>query len=112
MKKLECVIRPQKLECVKQALSDAGVLGMTVREVRGCGKQKGFVQHYRASERLINLLPKTEISLIIKDQDLEKVVDIIVKTARTGEQGDGKIFIMDVNDVVQIRTGDRGETAI
>lgn len=112
MKKIQCVIRPQKLEEVKKALTDAGIVGMTVTEVRGYGKQKGFVQHYRTSETLVNLLPKIQIELVVKNGDLEKTVKAITESAKTGEVGDGKIFISSLDDVVRIRTGEKGETAI
>ena len=112
MKKIECVIRSQKLEEVKKALTEAGIVGMTVTEVRGYGKQKGFVQHYRASESLVNLIPKTKIELVVKEEDLQKAIDIIVNAAKTGEVGDGKIFVSDIADVIRIRTGEKGKEAI
>lgn len=112
MKRIQCVIRPQKLEEVKKALTDIGIVGMTVTEVRGYGKQKGFVQHYRTSETLVNLLPKVEIEVVVKNADLEKTLKAISESAKTGEVGDGKIFISPVEEVVRIRTGEKGETAI
>lgn len=112
MKKIECVIRSQKLEEVKKALTGIGIVGMTVTEVRGYGKQKGFVQHYRASETLVNLIPKTEIKVVVKEEDLQKAIDAIIGAAKTGEVGDGKIFISDLVDVIKIRTGEKGKEAI
>ncbi len=112
MKKIECVIRPQKLEEVKKALTDAGIVGMTVTEVRGYGKQKGFVQHYRTSDTLVNLLPKVKIVVVVKEEDLDKTIDTIVKAAQTGEVGDGKIFVTEVVQVIRIRTGEKGKEAI
>ena len=112
MKKINCIIRPQKLEEVKKALTEVGIIGMTVAEVRGYGKQKGFVQHYRTSETLVNLLPKVEIKVVVEDKDLERTVQVIMNAAKTGEVGDGKIFISEVVDVIRIRTGERGAKAI
>ena len=108
MKKIQCVIRPQKLEDVKKALNDAGIAGMTVREVSGCGKQKGFVYHYRATEKLVNLLPKIEIDVVVIDSEVDKVIGIMVAAARTGEPGDGKVFVSDILEAVRIRTGEKG----
>ncbi len=112
MKKITCVIRSQKLEEVKKTLTDAGIVGMTVTEVRGYGKQKGFVHHYRASETLVNLIPKTKIEVVVKDEELQKTIDAIVGAAKTGEVGDGKIFVSELVDVIRIRTGEKGKEAI
>jgi nitrogen regulatory protein P-II 1 len=112
MKMIQSIIRPSKLEEVKSALSDAGIIGMTVREVRGCGRQRGFVQHYRTTETLVNLLPKIEIELVVDDPNVEKVIDIITGAATTGEPGDGKIFIFDVIDAIRIRTKERGKDVL
>jgi len=112
MKRIQCVIRPQKLEEVKDALTEAGIVGMTVTEVRGYGRQKGFVEHYRGTDILVNLLPKVEIEIIVKKEDLERCIDIICKAAYTGEIGDGLIFVSPVDDVVRIRTGERGKAAL
>lgn len=113
MKKIECFIRPEKLEDVKSALIGAGIVGLTVTEVFGAGRQKGFVEKYRVSEVTVNLLPKMKIELYLKDQDVERVVKTLTAAARTGEVGDGKIFVLDaIERVVRIRTGDENETAL
>jgi nitrogen regulatory protein PII len=112
MKMIQCIIRPSKLEDVKKALGDAGIAGMTVREVRGCGRHRGFVQSYRAVETLVNLLPKTELEIVVNDEQVEQVIDIVCETARTGEIGDGKIFVFDVIEAVRIRTKERGKEVL
>lgn len=112
MKKIEAIIRPSKLEEVKEALSEYGIKGMTVTQVMGCGKQKGRVNVYRGQEYTINLLPKIKMEIIIKDARVEEVVDLIIKTARTGEVGDGKIFIYPLDNAVRIRTGESGDDAL
>lgn len=112
MKKIECIIRPEKLEEVKDALNQLGIKGMTVSQVMGCGLQKGKTEYYRGVEININLLPKIKLELIVKDSEVERIVDTIVKVARSGKIGDGKIFIYNVEDAVRIRTGDKGESAI
>ena len=112
MKMIQCIIRPSKLEEVKAALIEAGVSGMTVREVRGCGRQRGFIQHYRTTETLVNLLPKTEIEVVVDDANVEKVIDIVADAAVTGELGDGKMFVFDVIDAVRIRTKERGKDVL
>lgn len=112
MKKIECIIRPEKLEEVKDALNQLGIKGMTVSQVMGCGLQKGRTEYYRGVEININLLPKIKIELIVKDSEVDRIVDTIVKVARSGKIGDGKIFIYNVEDAVRIRTGEKGESAI
>ena len=112
MKKVECIIRPQRLEEVKAALSELGVVGMTVQDVRGCGKQKGVTAMYRGMEYTMTLLPKVKIELVLPDDLVEEVVDTLLQVARTGELGDGKIFISNMEDGVRIRTGERGDAAI
>lgn len=112
MKMLQCIIRPVKLEDVKKALTEAGIVGMTVSEVRGYGRHKGFIQHYRTTETLVNLLPKIEVELVVKDEDVQRVIDIVVDSAQTGEIGDGKIFVFDVAEAVRIRTRERGEAVL
>ncbi len=112
MKKIECIIRPEKLEEVKDALNKLGIKGMTVSQVMGCGLQKGRTEYYRGVEITINLLPKVKLELIVKDSEVDKIVDTIVKVARSGKIGDGKIFIYNVEDAVRIRTGEKGESAI
>ncbi len=112
MKKIECVTRPLKLEPVKDALTDIGIVGMTVTEVRGCGKQRGRTERYRGAEYVVSLLPKVKLEIIIPDDRVEEVVSVIAETARTGEIGDGKIFVLPVQEVIRIRTGERGPEAI
>ncbi len=112
MKKVEAIIKPFKLDEVKDALVEVGIGGMTVTEVRGFGQQKGHTEIYRGTEYVIDFLPKVKIEVVVKDEDVEKVVEVIMKTAQTGRVGDGKIFIIPVEDVVRIRTGERGEQAI
>jgi nitrogen regulatory protein P-II 1 len=112
MIKVEALIRPQKLEDVKSALSEMGIKGMTVTEVRGSGKQKGFTQHYRGAEYTVNLLQKVKLEIVVADADAHGVAVAIAEAARTGEIGDGKIFLVPVAEAIRIRTGEEGETAI
>jgi len=112
VKKIEAVIRPEKLEEVKDALGKYGIHGMTVSQVVGCGLQKGRVGVYRGHEYSINLLPKLKIEIVVKDHKVQDVVDIICDTARTGAIGDGKIFIFPVENAVRIRTGESGDDAL
>lgn len=112
MIKVEALIRPQKLEDVKAALSEIGIKGMTVSDVRGSGKQKGFTQHYRGAEYTVNLLQKTKIEIVVPDEVADEVAQAIVKAASTGEVGDGKIFLIPVANAIRIRTGEEGEAAI
>ena len=112
MKKVEAIIRPFKLEEVKLALVSAGTVGMTVSEVRGFGRQKGQVERYRGSEFTVEFLQKLKIEVVIDDASVDKVVTAITQAARTGEIGDGKIFISPVDTVIRIRTGERDRTAL
>jgi nitrogen regulatory protein P-II 1 len=112
MKKIEAIIRPFKLEEVKEALVEEGIRGLTISEVRGYGRQKGHTETYRGSEYRIEFVPKIKIEVVIEDSKAEKVVDAILKTAKTGQVGDGKIFIYNVEDVVRIRTGESGKDAL
>jgi len=112
MKKILAIIRPDKLEEVKQALEDMGCNGLTIKEVRGRGIQLGITESYRGHDYKVDLLPKTEIEIVTSEEDLDDIVDTIVKTAQTGDIGDGKIFISPVEEVIRIRTGERGEKAI
>ncbi|MFN3870050.1 MAG: P-II family nitrogen regulator [Aquificaceae bacterium] len=112
MKKVEAIIKPFKLDEVKDALVEIGIGGMTVTEVRGFGQQKGHTEIYRGTEYVIDFLPKVKIEVIVRDEDVEKVVQTIIKTAQTGRVGDGKIFIIPIEEVIRIRTGERGEQAI
>jgi nitrogen regulatory protein P-II 1 len=112
MRKLECIIRPHKLDEVKSALDDLGVHGMTVVEVRGAGRQKGHTEHYRGSEYTIEFLPKVKVEVVVPEKMVDSVVAAVSKVAKTGKFGDGKIFIVPVEQVVRIRTGEVGEAAI
>jgi nitrogen regulatory protein P-II 1 len=112
MKRIEAIIKPFKLDVVREALDALGVNGMTVTEAKGYGRQKGHVEMYRGAEYAISFVPKVQIITVVSDDMADKVVAAIVKTARTGKIGDGKIFITKLEDVVRIRTGDTGEIAI
>ena len=112
MRKIEAIIRPGKLDNVKDALANHGVNGLTVTQVIGCGKQKGNTQIYRGQEYTIHLIPKVKIEIVVLDQYLEEVIQIIKQEARTGEIGDGKIFVTAVENAYTIRTGDNGEQAL
>ncbi|NOY86243.1 MAG: P-II family nitrogen regulator [Deltaproteobacteria bacterium] len=112
MKKVEAVIKPFKLEEVKEALNSLGIQGMTVSEVKGFGRQKGHTELYRGAEYIVDFLPKVKIEVVVKDEILEKVLEAVSKAAKTGRIGDGKIFVLPVEDVIRIRTGETGEEAI
>ena len=112
MKKVEAIIKPFKLDQVREALSELGVSGLTVTEVKGFGRQKGHTELYRGAEYVVDFLPKVKIELIIADGDVERAIEAIVKAARTGKIGDGKIFVTSIGEVVRIRTGESGEAAI
>jgi nitrogen regulatory protein P-II 1 len=112
MKKIEAVIKPFKLDEVKDALNGIGVQGMTVTEVKGFGRQKGHTELYRGAEYVVDFLPKVKIEIITSDSLAPNIIDTIEKTAKTGRIGDGKIFVTTVEDVVRIRTGERGEGAM
>ena len=112
MKKIEAIIKPFKLDEVREALSEIGVMGMTATEVKGFGRQKGHTELYRGAEYIVDFLPKVKLDLLVSDKMADKVVDTIVKIAHTGKIGDGKIFILNVEDAVRIRTGERGNKAI
>ena len=112
MIKIEAVIRPQRLDEIKTALDDLGVTGMTVTEVRGSGKQKGYTQHYRGAEYTVNLIQKLKLEIVAADSEVNRIVDAISAAARTGEIGDGKIFLSPVLDAIRIRTGERGSDAV
>ncbi len=112
MKKIIAIIRPDKLEAVKNALEEMGCHGMTVKDVKGRGRQLGVTESYRGHDYRIDLLPKTELEIVTDDAQVEKIVQTIVETAKTGDIGDGKIFISSVEEVIRIRTGERGENAI
>jgi nitrogen regulatory protein P-II 1 len=112
MKKIEAIVRHYKLEDVKNALSEHGVSGMTITEVRGFGRQKGHTEMYRGTEYTVDFVPKIKIEVVVADGKLKAVLDVIVHSAQTGQVGDGKIFVSDLAEVVRIRTGEAGEAAI
>ena len=112
MKKVEAIIKPFKLDEVREGLADAGITGLTVTEVKGFGRQRGHTELYRGAEYVVDFLPKTKVELIVADQDVERVIEAIVKAARTGKIGDGKIFLYDVAEAIRIRNDERGETAL
>ena len=112
MKKVEAIIKPFKLEDVKEALSEVGVDGMTVVEVKGFGRQKGHTEIYRGSEYTVDFLPKVKIEVVVDDSRADTVVDAIVKAANTGKIGDGKVFVSPILDAIRIRTGERGSDAV
>jgi nitrogen regulatory protein P-II 1 len=112
VKKIEAIIKPFKLDDVKDALHEAGVSGITVTEVKGFGRQKGHTELYRGAEYVIDFLPKVKIEVVVEDSLVDNVVEAIAESARTGRIGDGKIFVLDVEQAVRIRTGDRGADAI
>jgi len=112
MKKVEAIIREERLTPVKKALEEASYWGMTVSEVSGRGKQRGITLQGRAGEYRVDLLPKIKIELVVYDDDVDRVVDAIIRAARTGETGDGKIFIMPVENVIRVRTGEGGNAAV
>jgi nitrogen regulatory protein P-II 1 len=112
MKKLEAIVRPHLLEDVKTALQEVGIVGMTVTEVKGFGRQKGHTETYRGSEYKVEFLPKVKIEVALGDELVDQAVDAVLKTAKTGKFGDGKIFVTDLSGAVRIRTGERGEEAL
>lgn len=112
MKKVEAIIKPFKLDDVKEALKDIGVQGLTVTEVKGFGRQKGHTELYRGAEYVIDFLPKIKLEIIVVDDVVPKVIEVIMDSARTGKIGDGKIFILPMEEVIRIRTGERGIDAI
>jgi nitrogen regulatory protein P-II 1 len=112
MKKVEAVIKPFKLDDVKEALSELGIVGMTVTEVRGFGRQKGHTELYRGSEYTIDFLPKVKVEVVVPDHVVEKVVSVICRTAKTGSIGDGKVFVLPIGEAIRIRTGETGESAV
>lgn len=111
MKKIEAIIRPHKLDEVKEALIEVGLKGMTISEVRGIGRQKGQTEVYRGAEYQIDFIPKIKIEVIVPDQSLETAVTAIIKAAKTGQVGDGKLFISTIDDVIRVRTEETGESA-
>jgi nitrogen regulatory protein P-II 1 len=112
MKKIEAIVRHFKLEDIKNALSELGVQGMTITEVRGFGRQKGHTEMYRGTEYAVDFVPKVKIEVVVSDATAQRAIDTILKTAQTGQIGDGKIFVTNLADVIRIRTGETGEDAI
>lgn len=112
MKKIEAIIKPFKMDDVREALSDIGITGMTVSEVKGFGRQKGHTELYRGAEYMVDFLPKVKLEIVITDADVDRCVNAIVETAQTGKIGDGKIFVTNVERVIRIRTGEEDEEAI
>jgi nitrogen regulatory protein P-II 1 len=112
MKKIDCIIKPFKLDDVREALSEAGVSGLTVTEVKGFGRQKGHTELYRGAEYVVDFLPKVKIEIVVADDMLDRCIEAITAAARTGKIGDGKIFVTTVEQVVRIRTGEQGPEAI
>jgi nitrogen regulatory protein P-II 1 len=112
MKKIEAIIKPFKLNDVKEALREVGVCGMTITEVKGCGRQKGHTEIYRGSEYVVDFIPKVKLEIVVADVNVEATLGAIIKTAKTGKIGDGKIFISALEDALRIRTEERGETAL
>ncbi|MCD8199568.1 MAG: P-II family nitrogen regulator [Coriobacteriaceae bacterium] len=112
MKKIQAIIRPEKLEPLKDAVQDAGIGGMTVSNVHGCGMQQGYTEYFRGTEILLNMRAKIQCEFVVDDSAVDGLVDVICETCRTGEVGDGKIFIIPIEDAIRIRTGERGEKAV
>ncbi len=112
MKKIEAIIKPFKLDEVKDQLNEKGAFGMTVTEVKGYGRQKGHTELYRGAEYTVDFLPKIKLEILVKDDQLEEIIQVIMQAAQTGKIGDGKIFVSDLQDVIRIRTEERGEDAI
>ncbi|NVK23415.1 MAG: P-II family nitrogen regulator [Gammaproteobacteria bacterium] len=112
MKKIEAIIKPFKVDDVREALSEIGAVGMTVTEVKGFGRQKGHTEMYRGAEYQVDFLPKVKIDLVVATEDVDRCIEVIVATARTGKVGDGKIFVTDVERVIRIRTGEEDNDAI
>ena len=112
MKKIEAIIKPFKLDDVREALTDIGITGMTVTEVKGFGRQKGHTEVYRGAEYAVDFLPKIKMELVLRDDQVDQAVDVIIETARSGKIGDGKIFIFPVEEAIRSRTGERSDSAV
>ena len=112
MKKIEAIVRPSRLEEIKDALTAIGVTGMTVSEVKGFGRQRGHTELYRGAEYVIDFLPKMMIETVVRDEMAAQVIDVISNTTRTGKVGDGKIFVVNIDEAIRLRTGERGESAL
>ena len=112
MKRIAAVVRPEKLEPLKEALFQAKISGMPIYQVHGCGNQHGWKEYFRGSEVFLNMIPKVKFEIIVEDSRVDEIVDVIVGVARTGEVGDGKIFISDIESVIRVRTGEKDEAAV
>ncbi|MFQ3367995.1 MAG: nitrogen regulatory protein PII [Methylophilaceae bacterium] len=112
MKKIEAIIKPFKLDEVRESLSELGIMGLTATEVKGFGRQKGHTELYRGAEYIVDFLPKVKLDIVVADEMVDKVIASITKTAHTGKIGDGKIFVMNVEDAIRIRTGEKGDDAV
>lgn len=112
MKRIEAIIRPSKLEYIKEALKNKNINGITINQVMGCGNQLGWSEFYRGNEVIVNILPKIEIKIVVEDSRVEEIIELISNISRTGEVGDGKIFITNIEDCIRIRTGERGNDAL
>lgn len=112
MKRVEAIIRPSKLEDLKEALKNSDINGITISQVMGCGQQRGWKEYHRGTEITTNVLPKIEVKIVVEDEKVEEVIELISSIARTGEVGDGKIFIVDIAECIRIRTGERGTSAL
>ncbi len=112
MKKIEAIIKPFKLDAVKEGLTELGIKGLTISEVKGYGRQKGHTEIYRGAEYVVDFLPKVKIEVVVEDDIVEDVIEKIIETAKTGKIGDGKIFIVPIEDVIRIRTSERGKDAL
>lgn len=112
MKKIEAIIKPFKMDDVREALAEVNITGMTVSEVRGFGRQKGHTELYRGAEYMVDFLPKVKLEIVVSDEDLDRCVDCIIETAQTGKIGDGKIFVTNIERVIRIRTGEEDQAAI
>jgi len=112
MRKIDAIIRPHLLDAVKNALQEVGITGMTITEVKGFGRQKGHTETYRGSEYQVDFIPKIKIEVVVADEMVDHVIDAVAKTAKTGKFGDGKIFVVPVEEVIRIRTGERNEQAL
>ena len=112
MKKITAIVRPEKLEPIKEALFNAKVSGMTISQVQGCGNQHGWKEYYRGTEVLLNMVPKVKFEIVVDDAKVDELVSLISETARTGQVGDGKIFVFPVDEVIRVRTGEKGDAAV
>ncbi len=112
MKKIEAILRPHKMDDVREALHEIGVKGMTITEVKGIGRQKGHTETYRGSEYEISFVPKIKIEIVVPDEQAQKVISVVIKTAKTGDVGDGKIFVQPIEEVIRVRTEESGESAL